>query len=180
MGLSVSYDRILQLENQLATPVCELIKEIGLVCPVHLRHGLFTTGALDNLDHNPSGTTAKDSFHGMCISLFHFPSGSNEGYPQDIVTLPSVTTTKNYPLPEEYTPVPVVVLNKESIVDPKTSDHISSVSGHLEAKVKEKCWLEHGMRLLMKGELEKGGAVTWVSNPASNQIMSGDTLTSVG
>ena len=77
--------------------------------------------------------------------------------------------------------MPAVVLNKESIVVPKTSDHISSFKGHLEeAKVKEKCWLEHGMRLLMKGELEKGGAVTWVSNPASNPIMSGDIPTSVG
>ena len=59
MGLSVSYDRILQLENQLAISVCEFTKEIGLVCPIQLRHGLFTVGALDNLDHNPSSTTAK-------------------------------------------------------------------------------------------------------------------------
>ena len=28
----------------------------------------FTVGALDNLDHNPSSTTARDSFHGMGIS----------------------------------------------------------------------------------------------------------------
>ena len=178
MGHSMSYDRILQLENQLATSVCELTKEIGLVCPVHLRHGLFTTGALDNLDHNPSCTTAKDSFHGTGISLFQFPTESNEGYPQDIVTLPSATTTKNHQLPKEYTTVPAVALNKECIVVPKTSDDISSVSGHMEeAKVKEKCWLEHGMRLLMKDELEKGDAVTWASDHASNQIMSGDTPT---
>ena len=51
MGLNVSYDRILQLENQLATSVCEITKEIGLVCPIQLRHVFFTVGALDNLDN---------------------------------------------------------------------------------------------------------------------------------
>ncbi len=35
LGLSVSYNRILQLENQLATSICDVTKEIGLVCPVH-------------------------------------------------------------------------------------------------------------------------------------------------
>ena len=58
-GLSVSYDRILQVENHLATGVCQDIAEIGIVCPSQLRHELFTIGALDNLDHNPSSTTAK-------------------------------------------------------------------------------------------------------------------------
>ena len=164
MGLSVSYVRILQLENQLATSVCEFTKEIGLVCPIQLHHGLFTVGALDNLDHNPSSTTAKDSFHGTGISLFQLPTVSNEGYQQSIITLPSTNTTKKHQLPEEYTTVPAVVLNKDNIVVPKTSDHTSSVSGHMEeAKVKEKCWLEHGIEFLMKDELEKGDAVSWAS-----------------
>ena len=35
-----------------------------VVCPPKLRQGLFTTGAVDNIDHNPSSATAKDSFHG--------------------------------------------------------------------------------------------------------------------
>ena len=174
MGLSVSYDRILQLENQLATS-----QEIGLVCPIQLCHGLFTVGALDNLDHNPSSTTAKDSFHGTGISLFQLPTVSNEGYQQSIITLPS-TNNKNHHLPEEYTTVPAVVLNKDNIVVPKTSDHTSSVSGHMEeAKVKEKCWLEHGIRFLIKDELEKGDAVSWASYHASNQIFCEDTPTTL-
>ena len=111
LGLSVSYDRILQLENQLATSICEVTKEIGLVCPIHLCHGLFTIGALDNLDHNPSSTTAQDSFHGTGISLFQFPTESNKGCLQDIATLLSTNSTKNHQLPEEYTTVPAVVLN---------------------------------------------------------------------
>ena len=39
-------------------------------------------GTLDNLDHNSSSTTAKDSFHGTGISLFQFPTQLNAGNPQ--------------------------------------------------------------------------------------------------
>ena len=64
LGLSVSYNRVLQIEKQLAFAVCEDFRKKGVVCPAQLRKGLFTVAALDNLDHNPSSTTAKGSFHG--------------------------------------------------------------------------------------------------------------------
>ena len=48
------------------------MKDIGLERPSQVRHGIFTVGALDNLDHNPSSTTANDAFHGTGISLFQF------------------------------------------------------------------------------------------------------------
>ena len=67
LGLSVSYNRVLQLENQIAFTVCEDFRKKGVVCPIQLCKGLFTVGALDNIDHNPSSTTAKDSFHGTGI-----------------------------------------------------------------------------------------------------------------
>ncbi len=96
--LSVCYDRILQLEKQIASSLCEHANETGVVCPSQLRHGLFTVGALDNLDHNPSSTTAKDSFHGTGISLFHFPTNTNRGSPQ--VTVNWSTTSKSLKLPD--------------------------------------------------------------------------------
>ena len=79
MGLSVSYSRIDELANGLATAVCNKFKANGVVCPVSLRSGLFTVGALDNLDHNPSSTTAQGSFHGTGISMFQFPTETNLG-----------------------------------------------------------------------------------------------------
>ena len=36
--------------------------------PMH--RGLFTVGALENLDHNPSSTTSQSSFQGTGISMF--------------------------------------------------------------------------------------------------------------
>ena len=64
LGLSVSYNQVLQIEKQLAFAVCEDFRKKGVVCPAQLRKGLFTVAVLDNLDHNPSSTTAKGSFHG--------------------------------------------------------------------------------------------------------------------
>ncbi|KAI8487001.1 hypothetical protein Bbelb_352610 [Branchiostoma belcheri] len=40
---------------------------------------LFTTAAVDNIDHNPSSTTAKDSFHGTAISLLQHPNSAEDG-----------------------------------------------------------------------------------------------------
>ena len=41
--------------------------------------GIFTTSAVDNIDHNPSATTAMSSFHGTGILLFQHPSDDSRG-----------------------------------------------------------------------------------------------------
>ena len=123
LGLSVSYDRILQLENQLANSVCLHAEDIGLVCSSQQRHGHFTVGALDNLDHNPSSTIATDAFHGTAISLFQFCAESNIWQLQSI-ELSSSAEIKNRHLPEEYTTVPAVFLKKESVSVPKSSNRV--------------------------------------------------------
>ena len=77
-GISISYDRALDLEEGLALAVCEWFLEDGIVVPAYLSKGLFTIGALDSLDYNPSSTTATSSFHGTGLSLFQFPLRSHE------------------------------------------------------------------------------------------------------
>ncbi|KAK3730385.1 hypothetical protein QZH41_004674 [Actinostola sp. cb2023] len=74
LGLSVSYDRVLAISTDLGNEVCRRYKDEGAVCPSNLRLDLFTTAAVDNIDHNPSSTTAHDSFHGTGISLFQHPT----------------------------------------------------------------------------------------------------------
>ena len=166
-GLGVSYDRVLQVENWLATGVCQHIAEIGLVCPSQLHHGLFTICALDNLDHNPSSTTATDSFHGTGIRLFQFLSISCSW---NVIGLPARSTHKNHQLPDDYTTVPGVVLAKASVAVPKPSNSIVQISRHLEgAKNQEKCWLERAVELMKKDTLDKGDTVAWTSYHASNQ-----------
>ena len=62
-GLSVSYDRVLQLSTDEANRVINIYENEGSVCPSTLRDELFTTGNLDNIDHNPTSTSSRDSFH---------------------------------------------------------------------------------------------------------------------
>ena len=58
LGISISCHRVLEIENLITMSVCKHYEEEGVVSPNCLRKGLFTVGALDNLDHNPSSTTA--------------------------------------------------------------------------------------------------------------------------
>ena len=68
-GLSVSYDRVFQLSTDIANAVIDQYEDDGVVCPTILREGLFTTGNLDNLDHNPTSTSAQSAFHGTALSM---------------------------------------------------------------------------------------------------------------
>ena len=77
LGICVSYDRILTLTTDLASTVCETYNKQQIVCPPHLHKGVFTVGALDNIDHNPTSTSAKGSFHGIAISLMQHPTPQN-------------------------------------------------------------------------------------------------------
>jgi len=67
LGLSISYDRVLQITNKIANSVCDQYRKDDLVCPPSLRKGLFTVAAADNIDHNLSSSTANASFHGICV-----------------------------------------------------------------------------------------------------------------
>ncbi len=180
MGLSVSYDRILQLEDKLATAVCEDFRDKGVVVPAQLRCGVFTAGALDNLDHNPSSTTAKDSFHGTGISLFQFPTSSNLGEKQNDITLPSADTKKNHQLPDSFTTVPAVVLKTANVAVPPLSNVSAPKDGYLVgAFLKEKHWLGHASQLLEKEKIEKGDTVAWSAFHASMQDSSADLHTTL-
>ena len=143
------------------------MKMKGVVRPVHLRQGLFTVGALDNLDHNPSSTTAKDSFRGTGISLFQFPTKSGKGQSQDGLSTMFFPQTKKYhQLPDKFTTVPAVALQKTTVAVPKPPRDIKSVHGHLDrACEKEKQWLEHAIQLLGQDELIKGDVMAWSATP---------------
>ena len=131
LGLSVSYYRVLQLENQLVNAVCEDYRSKGAVVPAQLCSGLFTVGALNNLDHNPTSSTAKGSFHGTGISLFQFPTAENPGIKQTDIRLNSVDAKRNHQLPDSYTIVPAVALKTTSVSVPQLVNESVSKEGRL-------------------------------------------------
>ena len=73
LGLSIPYDRVLDISTVLANSICTHFSTNKVVCPPQLHHDRFTVAAADNIDHNPSSTTAKGSFHGTGVSLFQQP-----------------------------------------------------------------------------------------------------------
>ena len=79
MGISISYDRVIELVEWIATSVCEWFEEDGIVAPAGLWKGLFIVGVLGNIDNNTSSTTAMNAFYGSGTSLFQFPTKDNPG-----------------------------------------------------------------------------------------------------
>jgi hypothetical protein len=45
---------VLEISTQLGESVFSQFMEDDVVCPAILQKGLFTTSAVDNIDHNPS------------------------------------------------------------------------------------------------------------------------------
>ena len=79
-GLSISYKRILEIQNSITNQLCKLYNVQRSVCPPRLQENIFTVSAIDNLDHNPPSSTAKDSFHGTGISIFQFQTNQDDSF----------------------------------------------------------------------------------------------------
>ena len=62
LGVSIFYDRVMQISGDLGNSVCAQFEADGIVCPSKLKKSLFTTGSVDNIDHNPSSVQLKTHF----------------------------------------------------------------------------------------------------------------------
>ena len=133
-----------------------------------LRKGISTVAALDNIDHNPSSTTAKGSFHETGISLIQFPTKENEGTSRGIYMCLPILSSQKVSLPESFTCVPAIYLDQMPFV-PDLLTSTTEFSGNLEpAKAKENCWIEHALPLLYLNKL-KDHALSWAAYHASVQ-----------
>ena len=79
-GLSISYKCILEIKNIITNQLCKLYDVQRFACPPRLQENIFTVLQSDNLDHNPSSSTAKDSFHGTGISIFQFHTNQDYSF----------------------------------------------------------------------------------------------------
>ena len=80
----------------MANSVCMMYEEQNIVCPPKLKEDILTTASVDNIDHNPSARTAKDSFRGAARSLTQHPCENTPGTDRGIVDVinPSVPKQK--------------------------------------------------------------------------------------
>ena len=119
LGLSISYDRVMEIFTSMANRLCKQYHYDNIVCPLDLRQGLFTTAAINNIDHNPTSTSATDSFHGTGISRFQHPYHHNQCLDRREHRILEQSSTKKtlLELPQYYTNVhPLVTLKKEVLI----------------------------------------------------------------
>eukprot|EP00112_Aurelia_sp_Birch-Aquarium-sp1_P002123 Seg1231.2 transcript_id=Seg1231.2/GoldUCD/mRNA.D3Y31 product="hypothetical protein" protein_id=Seg1231.2/GoldUCD/D3Y31 len=169
LGLSVSYDRLMAISSSLQNSICKLYEKEQVVCPPNLKLGLYTVAALDNIDHNPSSTMAKESFHGTGISLFQNPSPENSGIARQ---LDYEEDSRNIGrLPESFAFVPPAVMKNKTPPIPE-SVQINCVPGEKsnfkEAYNKEFQWLDHVMNILRTKNPECAD-ISWAAYHATQQ-----------
>jgi hypothetical protein len=139
LGLSISYDRVLNISTELGSKVCHQYWMENAVCPPKLKSGLFTTAAVDNIDHNPSSTSAHDSFHGTGISLFQHPDKNFSGVDRIVITAhgDAATTEMMTRLPDTYTNIPPVALVRKDPPVPRLEGS-NEADGQLIPKAMQK------------------------------------------
>ena len=115
---------------------------------------MFTTAAVDNIDHNPSSTTSSDSFHGTAISLVQHPTVEETGIDRctNVIDGAAKYQRKLSSPPDAYATVPAASLPKKQLYAPCVPEEKMSVSHLSEEGEKEeyKC-LKNLMELIKKG-----------------------------
>ncbi|KAK5868004.1 hypothetical protein PBY51_012451 [Eleginops maclovinus] len=167
-GLSISYDRVLEISVQLGDATVNRYREDGVVCPQVLRRGLFTTTAMDNIDHNPTATTATTSFHGTSISAFQHPTKDKQGEYRGPMRLGEEKVKTVPELPDSFTIIRPAFFTKKTPFPPHSSpvqtDPVTTLLGPQLAMEYE--WLEK-----VSATEETDGAVnmTWRAHHASKK-----------
>ena len=173
LGLCISYDRVLSISTDTANCVTTRFEQEGVVCPPKLRGNIFTTAAVDNIDHNPSSTTAHDSFHGTAISLVQHPTTKNRGVERDIPVLDgTVQAQKNVAqLPPTFCNVPPAVLHVKDPLVPTVPDEVNlaDTAATVSRMEEEYKWLDNVKELVSKDTLENDEFISWAAFHASNQ-----------
>ena len=148
-GLAISIDRLRTISVDLANSVIEFWNKIGVVVPLSMKTGYFTTHALDNVDHNPTSTTAKSSYHGTGISCTQHCADDKINLPlcTEVLSESAIGRQKVNSLPSYYTNLPEIVLSKsEAAYVPKlnSDSHVVPASPSLkQLLLGEYQWLDH-------------------------------------
>ena len=178
LGMCISYDRLLTISNDTTNIVIDRYDRDGVVCPSKLLDGILTTAAVDNIDHNPSSTSAQDSFHGTAISLVQHPTNEKPGTDRATDVLDpskSSTSKKIASLPSYYTEVPPLTLPSSDIVVPNTIARLVSTLDHdvtSNNSDREEDWLDNTRQVLNEKELTKEYIVSWAAYRASKSSLS--------
>ena len=130
VGLSVSYDRVLELIKIFYEEMRRGYIEHGCFFPRILRKSLFTIWLKDNIDVNPKANFNKSSYHGTSSSLIQFRHNADQGEEFPPAQFPEKVNSESKklaPLAPDYTSVKKVYpakFNSELYASP-SPDHVS-------------------------------------------------------
>ncbi len=172
-GLCISYDRLRVLSTDIANSVIGHWEKVGVVVPPQAVKHVFTTGGFDNIDHNPSSTTATSALHGTCISIHqHFSSDTQQVANLDEILNPDEMGKKTVrSLPTSYTGMDMNISlpNDEVLHVPvlMTNSHpIPAARSHTSIIEESYVWLER-VRTLSQQVIEPGEWISWAAYHAS-------------
>ncbi|KAL8558995.1 hypothetical protein ACOMHN_039751 [Nucella lapillus] len=160
-GISVSYNRVMEVKQCVARAVCARHAQDGVVLPTNSRFNVFTTHDVDNIDSKAQGNFSLDEFHGYALSATNHLSHGNLGVKRDPIKL-DTSDTSTPKLPYAYVIQPPVELTKTDVFAPRLGN--SEVRPHLDvrgAKVKDEAWMAHVTRVLKQGTLAEDDVITW-------------------
>ena len=174
LGLCISYQQVLDISTELGNKICYHYEAEQAVCPPKLKSHLFTTAAVDNIDHNPSSVSAQDSFHGTGISLFQHPDETCTGVKRKVCEIPQ-NTQRSYKiklaeLPQTYTLVkPANILRQHCTVPDVKHPMKADCQLIPQATEKEVMWLEHVKAVVATDHLQEDETVSWAAYHSSRQ-----------
>ena len=171
LGLCVSPDRLRSIATALGNTSLDTFAKQNVVCPMLMQKGLFTIGAIDNIDVNPSSATAMSSFHGTAASL-HQKAALTDTVLQD--NLPELSSSKVLKdLPSEYTDIPPFYL-PSSLPPFKSLGQLKVTDTDSNNFSAEHEWLDHVKTSLKNQASPK----SWAAYNASSQVPICDADTS--
>ena len=162
LGLAVSYSRQLQIEDHLASAQCNKFAIEGVAAPSQLRRWATTYGTIDNLDVNPSSTTAKHSFRGTGISIFQVLN--EESLERPLAEFPHLD--KNMQLPSSYAIVPEYALQTKKVSVVACPLDYDEHCCYEQCMAEEYGWLQTAHTLL-SNEIKKTDRISWAAYHAA-------------
>ena len=132
----ISYNRVCSIETGITNQLCNRCVQNKVACPPVLENSVFTTSAIDNIDHNATSSTAESHFHGTGISLFQHPDESikehlfeydfsTKNYDQTELSLPDYYTYIS-PILDGKAEFPILLTNTSDKSDFKWNSRRSS------------------------------------------------------
>ena len=117
-GMSVSYDRLLDIRGGICEKICEEYEQNDQVCPTSEQEGVFISTAVDNLDHNKTSTESETSIHVTTLSVFQHLTLSMPSEHKTFDLKPQKSRRKGQ-LPQNYTDIKPT---RESKPEPPKND----------------------------------------------------------